>query len=309
MFEFELPEPHPIRGIWAPINYYPLLGSDNCFTVAVIAISDKGEKCVAEANGVNAIKCFYPKDADLHINFLRMAFDAVRNNIDKIDNVSCEGIVLGSSLSIGSSNKGSGHSIKEIAESWLEKVSILHHASAFQSQNAIEAYASVPSELADDALVSYSKEPRLITSLRSEVRSMKSELAPNFDQQFKARDRVLPVRLGYNGNNLVADFDRVSSRNIKPTLERIRSKLWVLAEHRDQTRHEAPKAHEMFVVPSERLRFSPEQEEIRIFNSACSDIEQEADRRDIRFRRFETDHQAAQHIFSMETSGKPLMLS
>lgn len=305
--DFGLPPAHPVRAIWIPLHYFPLIGSNNCFTIAVVLISDKGERRLIQANGLEKLYCIYGTSAQSHISFLETALGIFRERLDDFAIETMHNFEFGSALVFGEPKRGSGLTIEHIGTSWLSKISLLHNADITKFElAAVGAYSVEEAETVEDDPVPEIAEVRLATALKSQVQSMNIRLGSNFNRNFQPKGRVLPVKLGYSGENLVADFDRVAPRGLTTSFSRIRSKLWVLAEHREQTRHEKPRTHEMLVIPSNR--FSPLQadRDIQIFNQACHDIEKEADRREIRFRRFDNSELAARHIFTMETTGRPL---
>ena len=310
MLNLKLPPAHSIRANWMPLNYYPLIGSNNCLTVAVIVFSENGEKCLVEANGLDRLRCLYGPSADGHLAFLRIAVDTLRSRLEDLQLKTVSEFDLGSSLIFGEVRVGSGHSLSEIGRNWLKKISLIHGETLDSFELSLVAQSYSVSDEDEGGLAGAATEKRLLTNLRAEVQSMAPKLVSNFNKTFQPKNRILPVKLGYSGDHLVADFDRVAPKGLGPSLSRIRSKLWVLAEHRDQTRHQSYRAHEMLVVPSERYQPLQSGRDADTFEKACSDIEQEADRRDIRFRRFANSHEAAQHIFRTENATRapiPLM--
>ncbi|MCX4195255.1 hypothetical protein OMR07_06420 [Methylobacterium organophilum] len=248
--------------------------------------------------------CFFGAAGSEMINFINLAIDAVGDEARQKGRAILEKPVnLGTSFSFGEQNQGSGFALNDIAASWLNKVSMLQSSMSLAAEAAQDMPGAV--EVIAATLAPARKEKKIVPAVKDELRSIAPQLSINFEKEFHFNDRKVPVKLNYSGERLVADFDRVSPKNIGGSLERVRSKLWVLAEHRDRTRHEVPRLHEMLVVPTTKQDAIIDQTDMRIVNEACDDIEHEADRREIRFRRFSSTRDLAAHIFRIESGQRP----
>lgn len=304
MNAFILPKAHSLRATWVPLYFYPLLGSADCITIAVVAIDTNGKCKVHKSDRLSRLSCLFDSHEAEIVKFINLNVSAVEREVSKRGKAIFENpIELGSSFAFGPPTAGSGFSLDEIAASWLSKISVLQ----FQPTASIPYRQSVV-QSRDEPLAAESavrRERKIIPAVREELKAIAPKFVANFEKEFIFKDRRVPVKLDYSGKNLVADFDRVSPKNIESSLERVRSKLWVLAEHRDQTRHEMPRLHEMLVVPTTIQGAIVDQKSMRQVNEACDDIENEADRRDIRLRRFTSTKELAAHIFRVESSGQP----
>ena len=303
MMMSDLPALHAVRGRWMPLKFFPLIGAADCITVAIVAVDSAGRSLVLQANSMHKLECLFGSAARDHIQFINMAIDCLRDEVAKHGADIFENqIDLGSAFTFGPSSAGSGNDLDEIAQAWLEKVSILHQSSGTDLAllDVVRGEVAVAS-LADVSEPAQVREKKIVPAVRDEVAVIAPRFVHNFNREFIFKDRRVPVKLNYNGDHLVAGFDRVSPRNIGGSLEKVRSKLWVLAEHRDQTRHEAPKLHEMLVVPSSVQDRIIDTTEIKSITEACGDIEKEADRREIRFRLFQNTREIAAHIYRVES--------
>ncbi|MET3411636.1 hypothetical protein [Methylobacterium sp. 1030] len=299
MSNFILPPRHTYKATWSPVYYYPVIGSNDCYTVGVVAFGDNGESIVLEANRLASLNCLFGTAAEQHVQFIRMSLDCLRDEIkDRGPAFFEQEMNLGGLVRLGQSSRGSGFDLRSIALSWLSKISTLHFSDTLDIALLREERV-----LADTAT---KKEPKLVPAIREEITVINPKLAVNFNAEFHPKGRLLPVRLGYSGEKIVANFDRIPQRNLGAALERIRSKLWLLAEHRDQTLHETSKSHEMLVVPAASIDRQTGEHDMDFIGKACADMEKEADRREIRFRQFASAQLAAQHIFSVEATGRPL---
>lgn len=303
MNAFSLPKAHSLRATWVPLHFYPLLGSPDCITVAVIAIDSNGNCKVLKSDHLAKLNCLFHQQADEIIRFINIVIASVEVEVaNRGAAIFKEPINLGASFLFGHPTAGSGFNLEEIATSWLRKTSILQ----FEPTVIVDVNEAAMALEQAVAAAPVQRERKLVPAVREELRVIAPRFVSNFEKEFTFNDRKVPVKLNYSGEHLVADFDRVSPKNIDKSLDSVRSKLWVLAEHRDQTRHEAPRLHEMLVVPTTRQDAIVDQAAMRIVNEACDDIENEADRREIRFRRFNSTRDLAAHIFRVETGGRPV---
>lgn len=307
MNAFNLPKAHTLRATWVPLHFYPVLGSTDCITVAIVAIDSHGECKVIKSENLKRLVCFFGESGADLIRFIDLAVDTVSDELNRLGSaVFNKPIELGSSFSFGNPTPGSGFSLDAIAKSWLNKISMLQHG-ASASEGAATSVAVISDRLV--TTIAPVREKRIVPAVRDAIREIAPKFTPYFDKEFQFKNRKVPVRLNYSGEHLVAGFDRVSPKNIEGSLEKVRSKLWVLAEHRDQTRHEAPRLHEMLVVPTTVQDRIVDSSEMRIVDEACDDIEKEADRREIRLRRFQSTRDLAAHIYRVESRPQPLSIN
>jgi len=306
MNAFNLPKAHTLRAKWVPLHFYPMLGSNDCMTVAVVAIDAQGNCKVVKSSNLDRLNCLFGNAGKDLIKFINMAVDAVQDEVLKRGvHIFDASVDLGASFSFGTPTAGSGFDLDSIARSWLNKISILQLTAGDLSKDAPD-FKEI--QLAGQATLSV-REKKIVPAIRDEFKIIAPRFIPNFNKEFIFKNRKVAVKLNYSGDHLVAAFDRVSPRHIDASLEKVRSKLWVLAEHRDQTLHEVPRLHEMLVVPTTVQDLIVDHADMKIVNEACDDIEKEADRREIRLRRFPTTRALAAHIYSVESRSGPRVIN
>lgn len=290
-----LPKPHTLRAKWAPLNFYPFPGSGDRLTIAVVVVGPDGKSVICEAEGLTRLNCLFGNEAAKYISYARQGIQALRELAGSdVSGVLERNVSLGGAFELGPFQPGSGHDLQEIAHAWLNKVSMLATAPEYDRGGTELA-------LAQESFTQ--RRPRLIPAVREEMAAIAPLLIDNFARSFQPEGKALPVRIGYKGTKIVADFSRLDASSINSSLERVRGKLWMLSEHRDQTRHEHYREHEMLVIrkTASDERYSPR--ELSILDRACDDLMEEADRREIRLRPLGSPKAVAQRIFQAEMSG------
>ena len=267
-----LPVRHSTRAHWAPVYYYPIAGSNDRFTVAVAAISTKGsEAVVVEAPGLNRLRCLFGQEAEVSLNIIDVFLSSLRSELDRrgIEALVSETSSL-SSFEIGQPDIGSGMSVSDIAASWVHQLSALH----LDSNTALEENTS-PKPI---------REGRLITSVKSSAIQKFPFLRDRFNYSFRPEGNHLPVKIGFRGSHIVANFERFIPKNISYSVDHVRSKLWSLAIHRDQAPEASHLDHEMLLLCKPGNDNFSKGSFRDVIDRASDDLEREADRYEIRLR-------------------------
>jgi len=287
-----LPASHRVRGEWAALNFYPLAGSEDRLTVAVLAVGANASYYIATAPGLKRLHCLFGEEGAKYVEFIELGIESLRRSCQgSLDTMLRDGFTFGGSVELNCFQPGSGDSLQSIAESWLQQVSLLGCEETTVEEPAVYTTAH-------DATLTRGR--RIMPAIRDEMATMSPFLVNNFGSLFRPAGKALPVRIGYKGNRIVADFGRLTAVNIGSSLDKVRGKLWTLSEHRTQTEHEGYREHEMLVIRKARYLEDQSSREISILDRACDDLMAEADRRNIRFRHLPSPREAAQHLFRAE---------
>jgi hypothetical protein len=113
------------------------------------------------------------------------------------------------------------------------------------------------------------------------------------------------MRLGYVGENIVANFGQLTIKSLPALVNNSKAKLWDLAQAREGIQTgwfdaRAAAAFELFVhySPAEELEASEKQ--IQDINETFEELEAEADKLDVRCRRVTNPGQIAEHLLAVE---------
>ncbi len=296
MSALTIPKRHAVRATWAPLYYYPVMGSQDRLTVAVVAISDDGSQvAISRAPGLERLHCLFGEQAAAPLALIDHVIEALKNDIsERRGHALSEPKLLLSGFEFGEVKAGSGQAIKNIADAWIKQISILSVTDDDPASNV----NSLP--YTTGHIVAPGREAKLVPSVRREVLARVPMVSGEFNYQFHSRGKVAPVRIGFHGRGLVADFYRLNSGTLAGSIERIRSKLWVLADHRDEAREMSHVPHEMLVLRKPQADLT--REERKAIEGACHDLEIEADRREIRFRPLTSVSDIAERIVQAEAA-------
>lgn len=292
-----IPTKHTVRAKWAPLYYYPVLGSQDRLSVAVVAITEDGSQvAVVEAPGLQRMYCLFGEKAEAPLKIVKIAIDALKRDIaERRIFALTDPKPLFTGFEFGELRAGSGFSLYEIAKQWINAVSMLSDNQSKDNQSRIEIPVIAELKPAE-------RGGRLLPSVRKEVQSRIPLISGEFNYTFRSRTKVVPVRIGFLGRNIVADFSRISTRSLSNNVERIRSKLWVLADHRDEAPNMMDIPHEMLLLRKAANDPSVSRSELKAIDEACHDLEIEADRRSIRLRPLTSVEDIAERIIEAEAA-------
>lgn len=292
-----LPTRHTVRAKWAPLYYYPVFGSPDRLTVAVIAFTDDGTQvAIAEAPGLHRMHCLFGEQAKAPLSLIKGTIDALKKDInERRISALTEPKLLFSGFEFGEMRSGSGFALNDIAQRWVNAISVF----SAEKNAPAEIEVSLPTVV---ELRPSERSGRLVPSVRKEVQARIPLISGEFNYSFRSRTKVVPVRIGFLGRNIVADFSRISTRSLSNNVERIRSKLWVLADHRDEAPNMMDIPHEMIVLRNSASDPSVSRSDLKAIDAACHDLEIEADRRSIRLRPLNSVEDIAERIIEAEAA-------
>lgn len=130
---------------------------------------------------------------------------------------------------------------------------------------------------------------RLERLVKEVVLNVRVDLSGNFNRLFRIASDARPLKLGYAGTRVVANFGLLWPTQLSGAVRSSKAKLWDLAQARDGSKQgwfgaAAPQAFELLVHPAtvEDVVFS----EIALGNvkAALAELEAEADQYDLRCR-------------------------
>lgn len=302
--DFEFPEPAlQVVGKWSPIFFEPILGSGERLAVGIVVFSEAAS-FVFPANKLSRLQCLYGDRAAWVIDVVAGALEWLK------DDVAVRGIKAYqdpaspiSGISFSELKPGGAESWSQFVDLYLGSASSLHARA--ESRRAISTVDEVAEQLESIEKANREKLPVLVAnkvinrhpSLQGFFRS---ELRLNNPKKTHAKGHR--VNIDFAGSKIVANFCTLPGARSFKSAEYIKTRLWDLAIDRDRSplRIQPSTAHEMFVFrPSlDDPNFSEKQQSN--IGEVLAELEEQADKEEIRLRPFTTVDQMADRIVNAE---------
>lgn len=286
-------------GRWVPLYLEPLAGSGERICIAVAA-ADDSSFVVAPVADLGRFSCVYGAaaaafawSADLIVSeaqhvLARAGFEGLSELADRI-----EGLML------GPERRGAGTGLADLARLGLQQVSTL------------SAVNFVP--ITEVATVAEAPEGRawLESKIRQLVVGRQPELRDRFGKQFRRSQSSRPLRYGFVGEFIVANFatlESKSSSQVSARVDRAKARLWDLHQLEAGVLADSLELH----APSmsyELLVHRPNTFETRVegplkaaVKAAEEELEAEADKFHIRFRPLRSVDAIAEYLINREAA-------
>lgn len=265
-----------VRAQWSPIYIEPMLGSGERLCIAV-AVINASSFLIVPVVALNRLECLYGSDtasilmaAEIVIADLNAAITRLGEATWKQWQSPVEGVEF------GVVRNGSAESMEAIARTGL-----MMCASLVERICESEADGNIANERISGN--------RLEELIKDEVVLKEPRLAVMFANQRRKAPNLRPVTIGFFGNAIAANFGVLTPQYLSSNVRDIKSKLWDLANVRDDIESEGllpvkTRRYEMlFYRPSDN---SPEYstKQINNLNEAVNELEAEADSKKIRCR-------------------------
>lgn len=78
-----LPKPHSLRAKWAPLYFFPVAGSSDRLTIAVIVIDRDGKGIVLQAPGLSRLNCLFLEQGSTYVSVARLAIESVQKKLEE----------------------------------------------------------------------------------------------------------------------------------------------------------------------------------------------------------------------------------
>ena len=301
--ERQFPSPvHLERAKWAPVLLRPILGSPEQFVIGVAALNERGFH-VERANQLNRLECFYGSAASSAILAATIALDDVEDWLAGSPSLD-EYLPALSGEEVGDVREGEGHSLREIAASWMGALSslylppapvALHGVSLIdEADDILDARVERARDRLPEMVMEHLSQafPSLIRYFSNEVREVKGR-----------RTNASHILIDYSGAKLVANFGTLRPSQYAASVDRIKLRMWDLAIDRDKAKGTlVPRVHEMLVqYPAANDPQITEKQSERI-SDALSILEEQADQEEIRFHPLQSVKQIAEHLIEKEAA-------
>lgn len=196
-------------------------------------------------------------------------------------------------MAIGPVRHTTSRSLDYAVEYYLRRYSSLAATATVQEDEAREERG---------ASMSSSRLERLV---REEVLKVKPGLEARFDRKYWVKEGVRPLRLGFAGSRLVANFSLLWPSQLSGAVRLSKSKLWDLAQARDGLTagwfgEDHPAAFELLVQHPGRGDPVVTERGIELVREAREELEVEADKLELRSRSLESPMAMGKFVVEQE---------
>lgn len=296
----QMPKRHSTHaGRWVPIYLEPLTGSGERICVAVAAVDDSSF-VVAPVADLGRFSCIYGAAATALAWSAELVVSEAQHVLSKtgLEGLSeladrIEGLVL------GSERRGAGTGLADLARLALQQVSALS-AVNFMPPTQLATVA----ENAEGGGWLESKILQLVVGRQPALRD-------RFRKQFRRSQSSRPLRYGFVGKFIVANFatlESKSSSQVSARVDRAKARLWdlhqldggVLADSLEL--HAPSMSYELLVHRPNTFETQVDGPLKAAVKAAEEELEAEADKRHIRFRPMRSVDQIADYLIDREAA-------
>ena len=285
-----------VRARWAPILLSPILGSPERLVVAVAAANESGFH-IEPANAMHRLECLFGAAANTAIFSAEVALDELRFAFSSREIKALnEGMLVFSSVSVGTVSEGEADSLQELAKTWMNALSSLYRADTVSEQEV--------AIMADDH--AQGTADRLPVLVLEDVRSRRPGLEQFFSDEIRRQQRrrsrsVTKVSIDFAGSHLVANFGTLQTGNRASSVDRIKRKLFDLIVRRDEEGNGlSQRPHEMIVFSPGRDSPLASERQLEILSEALNELGDQSKREGVGFLPVHSVSTIGDHILEVE---------
>jgi hypothetical protein len=289
-----------IRGRWYPVYIEPIAGSGERLTVGAVAMSD-ADCYVLDAPGLDRFFCLYDEAGDGVVLAAKVTLDALRSHLERNGPLGLKSFEPPFvSIELGEERAGTGNTLSEIALLGLRA-----------SSSLITAKKRLPALIQIAEPTPYSErvegsETRIVRLVRESVTKARPGLIEAFNRPFRAVPGGRTTRIGFVGQNLVANFGMLRPRRLSESVKDIKTGLWDLSSHRDIETFLRRPSYEMLIHRPSKDDPDLEERHVIRLTEACTELEYEADKKEIRVQPMTSIQQMSERVLEKESSGPRL---
>lgn len=291
----------PVRARWVPVFFEPISGSYERFVVGVAAFNDRGFH-LEWANQVDRLVCFYGADARGAIAAIQIAGEYLEEDFSKRAGAAIsepDPAVTG--IAFGDVREAEGNSLADIAQSWMVALSSLYQSGAAEDVHGRELV-----EVAAESEGSGDRLPFLVCDY---VRSKRVGFADFFradlreSKQRRARRNSQEPVIDFSGSRLVANFGTLRAASLPRSFELVKLRLWDLNTVQVRDKDSIVARHYEMILQRPAIddpQVSDKQQ--GRLEEALSELEEQADEKQLRLRPLETYQQIGDHVLKAEAA-------
>lgn len=309
---FDFPARRSVHaGEWVPLYLELQPGSGERLCIGVVAQDDRGCE-IRPVEQLSDLACAFGRTAEALAWSAGIVIEEVRERIRSggLDELSrwehgIEGFV------IGERHSGAGTDRSDLALLALTQVSLLSHLAVLNGQLRTALTEPIVAELVPTyGAVSGTHGPRVDSEVRRIVSSLRPHLRERFGQTYRISQSSRPLRFGYVGRSLVANFAALTATSPGATssqVDKAKARLWDLKQLQSGVLADSlplkPSAmsYELLVHRPIHTVSEAKNRDVPYFVSeAEEELLAEADKFEIRFRAFRTPNEIARSIIERE---------
>ncbi len=283
------------RASWVPVFIEPVVGSGERLCVGVL-VADNSEHLVVPVPSLDRLGCIYGDAAEALSNGAAVALEVFRRRLaaDGRDSLSSLRSPL-DGIFLGQVRIGAGESLEDIARTSL-------YQSASLVEKAVEEEDTI--EAAERTSLSTRRLERLV---QENVVSHRPDLAAAFNKPFKIAQDARPMRLGFVGRKLAANFGLIVPGPLATLVNNAKAKLWDLEQLRSGTQAglftgNRDMGFELLVHRAKRDDPQYSERQLKSVDAAIIELEAEADKVKIRCRPMVSPVQMAEFVLLQEAA-------
>ncbi len=294
----QIPFPHrrsTQKASWLPVYIEPVVGSGERLCIGVV-VADSHQHLVVPVPALDRLACIYGDAAAALSNSAALTLAALHHRIAREGEgalsslrASLDGVFM------GSIRTAAGESLEDIARTGLMQ-------SASLVEKAVEEEDSV--EAGERMALSTRRLERLI---KETVVGSRPELANAFNRAFRITADARPMRVGFVGRKLAANFGLLVPGPLATLVNNAKAKLWDLGQLRTGTQSgifqgSAGMNFELLVHRAREDDPQYSDRQVKSVDAAVVELEEEADKVSIRCRPMTSPGQMAEFLLQQEAA-------
>lgn len=280
---------------WTPIYLEPMVGSGERLCIGVV-VADQESVWVCAVPSLERLTCVYGQEASAFLLASQLAIESVQKRVQKNGLQSLlewrspvEGLVL------GSPQVGAGENLKDVARTALMQCASLA-ARVSEEEETVESSTRADSSMG-----------RLESLVKNSVTDKRPELAKYFAATFHVSQNARATRIGFSGTKLVANFGLLLPGRLSPLVTSAKARLWDLEQLKSRGLSQLVPDRNIreFELLLHRPRNDDPQYSERQINSleaACLELEEAADKAEIRCRSLYSSEEIANFVLEKEAA-------
>lgn len=302
------------RGRWMPLYMEPIAGTGERICIGVAA-QDQLATIVKSVDDLSRLACAYGDQAHAFAWAAQLALMEAQDRVSKDGLTSLaqwEHSIEG--LSVGASREGAGRDLGDLASLALLQVSSLARTVYLgKEESFVEGVADALTSFAD--LVPYGVSRDAAPQLESQVKRLvvhrEPRLRDHFGTVYRTSQAARPLRFGYVGRLLAANFASLTARtssHASMQVDKAKARLWDLNQLKSGVLADSlplkatSLSYELLVLrPFERIR-DIKMPLAKVVREAEEELTAEADKFDIRFRPLNSSDDIAREILKREAA-------
>lgn len=283
------------RALWSPVYIEPVVGSGERLCVGVV-VAGETEHLVVPVPALERLSCLYGDAATSLSHGAALALHALGNQMAREGEKAINALrVPVDGIFFGPVRRGAGESLADVA-----RTALLQSASLVEK--AIEEEETP--EVVERTTLSTRRLEQLVQDV---VVNARPDLARAFRKTFQVTPEARPMRLGFVGQKLAANFGLLVPGPLSTLVNNAKAKLWDLEQLRTGTNAGmfASNSHMTFELLVHRVEQDAPQystQQLKAVDAAVLELETEADKVDIRCRAMFSPRQIADSLLLREAA-------